>query len=372
MNRLSNIKILMTADTVGGVWTYAAGLACAIAAKNADVYLVTMGRPPTAEQRKMLATSVQVIESDLALEWQDPQAADFERARDFFGALQQQIRPDIVHLNSYREANFEWHAPVLVVAHSCVNSWALACQDGAWLSEPRWCRYSALLASGLDRADAWVAPTQAFGAVVCQLYRPRRRGMTIENGIELPIDGADEKTRCVLAAGRMWDTAKNITVLTAACDDLSWPTFIAGAAARTADKLHDRIELLGEISHFELRSWMRRAAIFVSPALYEPFGLSVLEAAGAGCALVLSDIPTFRELWDGAALFVAPNDISGLRLALRDLCADEKARTTLASAAFKRAQRYSLNRTANAYAHLYRSLQASPPATARHFQGECA
>ena len=40
-------------------------------------------------------------------------------------------------------------------------------------------------------------------------------------------------------------------------------------------------------------------------ALYEPFGLAVLEAAQAGCALVLSDIPTFRELWDGAALFVA-------------------------------------------------------------------
>ena len=51
---------------------------------------------------------------------------------------------------------------------------------------------------------------------------------------------------------------------------------------------------------------MARTAVFVSPALYEPFGLAVLEAAQAGCALVLSDIPTFRELWDGVALFVAP------------------------------------------------------------------
>ena len=40
-------------------------------------------------------------------------------------------------------------------------------------------------------------------------------------------------------------------------------------------------------------------------ARYEPFGLAVLEAAQAGMRLVLSDIPSFRELWDGAATFVA-------------------------------------------------------------------
>ncbi len=31
------------------------------------------------------------------------------------------------------------------------------------------------------------------------------------------------------------------------------------------------------------------------PARYEPFGLSVLEAALSGCALVLGDIPSLRE-----------------------------------------------------------------------------
>ncbi len=46
------------------------------------------------------------------------------------------------------------------------------------------------------------------------------------------------------------------------------------------------------------------ATVFASMARYEPFGLAVLEAAQAGMRLVLSDIPTFRELWDGAAIFV--------------------------------------------------------------------
>jgi glycosyltransferase involved in cell wall biosynthesis len=34
------------------------------------------------------------------------------------------------------------------------------------------------------------------------------------------------------------------------------------------------------------------------------------------CALVLSDIPTFRELWDGAAIFVSPDDAAALALAI--------------------------------------------------------
>lgn len=43
--------------------------------------------------------------------------------------------------------------------------------------------------------------------------------------------------------------------------------------------------------------------IYVHPALCEPFGLAVVEAAQAGCALVLSEIAPLRENWEGAALF---------------------------------------------------------------------
>ena len=58
------------------------------------------------------------------------------------------------------------------------------------------------------------------------------------------------------------------------------------------------------------------AAVFASPARYEPFGLAILEAAARSCALVLSDIPTFREIWDGAAIFVSPDDPAALALAI--------------------------------------------------------
>jgi glycosyltransferase involved in cell wall biosynthesis len=302
----------------------------------------------------MLSAPVRVIETDLALEWQDPEGRTLPRAREFLGTIERRIKPDIVHLNSYREATFDWHAPVVVVAHSCVNSWAIACDDGAFLSEPGWRNYSKLVGGGLDSADQWVSPTQAFCETVRDLYHPRKRGIVIRNGAA-PA-GAQPKGPLILAAGRMWDAAKNLVVLAEAGKGLDWPVCVAGATA--AGMPPCGIELLGELSHRELGGLMRQAAIFVSPARYEPFGLSVLEAAGAGCALVLSDIPTFRELWDGAALFVAPEDAGGLRTALCDLCRDQEQRSRLQRAAVARARRYSMQSMADAYMRLYRSLRS--------------
>lgn len=362
MNRLSNTRVLMTADTLGGVWTYATVLARALASLGAEVSLVTLGPRPRADQRQMLSNSpVRIIESDLALEWQNPEASDLAHAHDFLTSLEARTRPDIVHLNSYREATFGWQAPVVVVAHSCVNSWGMACNDSRWLSESRWQRYSALVASGLDRADAWVAPTRAFGEVVAKLYQPHTRGVTIRNGLVPSVAIPVRKECLVLAAGRMWDAAKNLTVLTEAGKNLGWPVLIAGTTTGSAGRLTGGVEQVGELSRFELRLLMEQAAIFVSPARYEPFGLSVLEAAGAGCALVLSDIPTFRELWAGAAMFVAADDADQLRAALIELRADHAKRAQLQRAAHERAKRYSLVKMSEGYERLYLSLLSRQP-----------
>ena len=355
MKRLSELRILMTADAVGGVWTYAAALASALAAQGADVHLVIQGTPPNDAQRSMIShTSVRLIESPLALEWQDPAAANVDAARHFYALLEAEIRPDIVHLNSFREAAFDWRCPVLVVAHSCVNSWALACRDTAWLADRKWQRYTELVALGLDRAAAWVCPTRAFHHTMLELYHPRSSGSVIWNGLgEQPI-GSGCKDAVILAAGRMWDAAKNLSVLAQAARGLNWPVLVAGPAGDLTSE--SAVRQLGALSRNELRQLMQRAAIFASPARYEPFGLSVLEAASAGCALVLADIPTFRELWQDAAEFVDPTDAGALHRTLAELCADEPLRARLQQAAHARSRRYSLERMVAGYAMLYEDL----------------
>lgn len=356
MTRLSSTRILMTTDTVGGVWSHATALATALASVGAEVHLVTLGPRPRADQRAMLeATKINLIETDLALEWQDPEAADLDRARELLHQFERTIRPDIIHLNSYREATFSWHAPVVLVAHSCVNSWGNACHDTAFLAESRWQRYSQLVAAGLAKASAWVAPTCAFGETIASLYTPPRPGVLIWNGFTPAFQAIMPKQPLILAAGRMWDKAKNLAALEAVADSVPWRIHVAGSGAEQG-RLDRGIHLLGELPQAELWQRMLGAAIFTSPALYEPFGLSVLEAAAAGCALVLADIPTFRELWQDAAIFVALGDDNALRRALSWLAADADACTALQRAARRRARRYALGRMATRYAELYLDL----------------
>jgi glycosyltransferase involved in cell wall biosynthesis len=355
MSPSANLKILMTTDTVGGVWTYSSALASALAASGAEVHLVTMGPRARADQCAMLGDRVRLIETGLALEWQDPEGLDRPVAERILTRLEEEIEPDVIHLNSFREAVFDWNAPVLVVAHSCVNSWGLACRDTAWLRGNEWRSYTAAVAAGLNRAHAWVSPSCAFYDIICGLYHPGSPGLVIRNGIAPGLQ-PDKKERFILAAGRLWDRAKNIAALTEAAKGARWPLRIAGVADDAARP--DAI-WLGNLAHSELRGCMQRAAIFASPALYEPFGLSVLEAASAGCALVLSDIPTFRELWNGAATFVDPTNTDSLRRALHALCADSDKRAQMQRAARTRSQRYSLAGMESAYGQVYMNLVAN-------------
>jgi glycosyltransferase involved in cell wall biosynthesis len=354
MSDVAGMRILMTTDAVGGVWTYSSALASQLATSGADVTLVTLGPAAQAAQREMLRGKVRLVETGLALEWQDPEGQDIANARRVLAGLEARFAPDIVHLNSFREATFSWRAPTVLVAHSCVNSWALACRDTVWLGEPRWRGYTERVGAALDLAHAWVCPSQSFHDDIVGIYHPSSRGVVIWNGIA-PQNFHGLKHDVIIAAGRLWDRAKNIELLAAAAPGLDWPVEIAGPMeARTPSGLN----WLGLLPHRALRARLQHAAIFASPALYEPFGLTVLEAAAAGCALVLSDIPTFRELWSGAALFCDPFDGVALHLTLARLCADDRERIRLQRAAFEQSLTYSLTRMTDAYLRLYEGLLA--------------
>jgi glycosyltransferase involved in cell wall biosynthesis len=115
-----------------------------------------------------------------------------------------------------------------------------------------------------------------------------------------------------------------------------------------------------------------RAAVYALPARYEPFGQSVLEAALAGCALVLGDIPSLRELWDGVALFVSPDDPAALRAALESLIRDPSLRDTLAMDARRRALACSPERMARGYLRVYGRVLSAARATRSTEAPACA
>jgi glycosyltransferase involved in cell wall biosynthesis len=123
-------------------------------------------------------------------------------------------------------------------------------------------------------------------------------------------------------------------------------------------------ELLGAIETHGVRHALSRAAIFAWPAKYAPFATPVLDAALCGCALVLGDIPSLREIWEDAAIFVPPDDRRLLADALEQLIASPTRRHQLGHAARARALQCSASRMAGGYLSAYSALMAHRAATA--------
>lgn len=359
--------ILMTTDTVGGVFVYATALAQGLAQEGAHITFVTMGPPPQGEKHdrlRALPAGVDVIVTNLALEWLDPEGNDFVRARSELLRIAKRVKPDLVHLNSFREGALAWPCPAIVVAHSCVLSWWEATR-GRRPDEARWRTYAQAVAEGLNAASAWIAPTQAFRRTIQSVYAPTQFGHVVANGVAPVIAALSGKDDAILASGRIWDGGKNLMALAEIAPALAYPVQIAGAGVeKSAAPNVSNVEWLGELGHADLRNRMQRAAIYAAPAFYEPFGLGVLEAAAAGCALVLSDIPSLKELWDAAAVYVPPGDAAALRATLRQVCEDETLRRYLQCAAATRARHYTLQRMVAGYMNLYESL-LFPPRPAR-------
>ena len=352
------MKILMTADTVGGVWTYAMELARALQPRGVRIVLATMGGPLNAAQSAEVSRlpNVRVHPSSLRLEWMPDPWDDLDRAGEWLLELEDAERPDVVHLNGFAHGNLPWLAPVVVVGHSCVRSWWEAVRGGAVPAE--WTTYSQRARAGLAAADAVVAPSHAMLGALVRHYGPFASTHVIANGRDARLFPPVPKESFIFAAGRVWDEAKNLAALDDVASEVPWPVYIAGAA--TAPDGRERplanARTLGVLDRPTLSWWLGRAGIYAFPALYEPFGLSVLEAALAGCALVLGDIPSLREVWGDAATFVPPNDRVALVRALRWLCDDATLRAAQGARARRRALLFDPDLMAERYFALYGSL----------------
>jgi glycosyltransferase involved in cell wall biosynthesis len=366
------MKVLMTADTVGGVFTYALELARALGERGAQIDLATMGAPLDHKQRVAAAAveCVRVHQSTYRLEWMPDPWDDVGRAGEWLLRLERQVRPDVVHLNGYAHGALPWRVPTVVVGHSCVLSWWEAVKRVS--APPEWNRYRLEVARGLAAADLVVAPSRSMLDTLEGLYGLLPRGRVIYNGRDPGAYAPAAKEAMILSAGRLWDEAKNVAALGAVAAEIPWPIYVAGEARHPngADARLTGTIPLGRLGTAELARWLGRASIFALPARYEPFGLSVLEAALSRCALVLGDIQSLRELWGDAALYAAPDDRNALADALRRLIGDPELRQSLADRARERAVSYSPDLMADRYLSAYAaaaehraSLTAAPRRT---------
>jgi glycosyltransferase involved in cell wall biosynthesis len=369
-----SVRILMTVDAVGGVWSYAMDLARALAPRGIFFTLACMGPRPTPEQCAEVSSipGAALEVSEFSLEWMPEPWADVDAAGGWLLELERRHRPALVHLNGFSHAALPFRAPRLVVGHSCCLSWWRAVHGTE--PPPAWREYRRRVEAGIRSADLFIAPTHAMLAEFRRVYTLLPLARVIRNGLEPGPEPSPARDNLVLAAGRLWDDAKNTAILAEVGPRLPWPVLIAGqrqgpGGARCSAR---GLVCLGRLTRERVREHMSRAAIFIHPARYEPFGLAPLEAAASGCALVLADIPTLRELWGGAAVFASPRDPRALTDAALRLVENPPALRVRAHACRARALQYSLHRFASGYAGAYHELIGAAGCPVAPLQGAVA
>jgi glycosyltransferase involved in cell wall biosynthesis len=355
---MSVLRILIVSDAVGGVWVYTHELARALTLIGIEPVIAVMGPSPSAEQRDRVH-GIKLIDTELPLDWMPTTPREMRRAADAIAAIATLEAADIVQTCSAALlANSQFDQPTVAVQHSCVATWWATVRGTPLPHEFSWRRD--LVEAGLNRASAIVAPTSAFAAQTARTYDLLCPVLAVHNGRRPDAANAAEHDDFVFTASRLWDEGKNVATLDDAAAHLKVPFHAAGPTLgpNGARANFKHLRCIGEVGEARLASLLAARPIFASAALYEPFGLSVLEAAYAGCALVLSDIPTHRELWAGAAVLVPARDVPGFTSAIRSLLRDPNERERRGRLARACAELCAPERMARAMADIYARVAA--------------
>lgn len=358
------MRILMTTDTVGGVWTFTKELCQEFLLNGHSVALVSFGRAPKAEQNRWCANTAHHYEKDfvyysttIPLEWMKANSSSYSAAEGLLLKLADSFAPDIFHSNQYCFGKLPIDVPKLITAHSDVLSWADSCCSGgleksAWLTQ-----YKSLVEEGLELADALSAPTRWMLQALERHFPIHPPAKVILNGRNLPATAYDDQRSLqALCVGRLWDKGKNLALLTST----HFPLPIYAIGERQLDEAialgnTGCTTLLGPMVERDLLSQMRKSSIYIAPSVYEPFGLAPLEAGLCGCALLLNDIPSFHEVWKDAAIYF--DSAEKLTELLWQLKSSPESLLLARKKSYKRARQLTASRMAAAYLSFYKELQ---------------
>jgi glycosyltransferase involved in cell wall biosynthesis len=298
------MRILLTTDTIGGVWTFTKDLCEGLLACGHDVALVSVGRRPyqaqaqwCKETRRWAGQRFRYEAWTTPLEWMESNESAYRGAEAALLRMAKDFKADLIHANQFCFGALPTSLPKVVTAHSDVLSWASVCRpegmgDSAWMR-----RYCALVSDGLRGADAVVAPTKWMADALTRGFAAAGDVRVVLNGRTIPSPAMPRVERLLQAVsiGRGWDEAKGFAVLEGL--EAAMPVLVAGETALEGPGG------AGALSEEQVLALFRRSSVYVAASVYEPFGLAPLEAALCGCAVVANDIGSLREVWGEAAVY---------------------------------------------------------------------
>jgi glycogen synthase len=327
------------------------------------VTLVSFGNIPTEAQTRWMddVSGIDFRPTAFRLEWMQESGEDLAASAEYLRSVIDETRPDILHLSQFNYGALKTSVPKIVVAHSDVAGWFQAVhgaeKDTAWLRE-----YRRTVSDGLNGADAVVAPSDWMLRSLQRNYQVSAPASVIHNGRSPgffnPLISKDDY---IASMGRVWDVGKNAVLLT----QIEAPALVYLAGENhapnqggTAPAARDRrLVYRGVLDERQLQHLLSRAVIYVATSQYEPFGLALVEAALSRCAILASDIPSFRELWGDTVRYFESNDPGSLERELRSLHRDRELCLSYGKLAYDHAIRhYRADQMVDRYLELYSAM----------------
>ncbi len=322
------MKILMTTDNIGGVWSYAIDLAKGLKLNGIEVVLAVIGNRLSADQRNELS-GIHYYLFMAKQEWMEDPWEDVSAAGEWLMSVKERVKPDIVHLNSYSFGSLNWEIPVVVTIHSCVLSWWQAVKKEQ--APVSWNKYHNQVKNGIQSADVVCAPSKTMLLAAEEYYGTFENTAVIYNGRNRQNFRRGKKEKFVFSMGRLWDEAKNSSLIVKAALKTSYSFCMAGEhQPEDFQELPSNIVLLGQLNHEQVSEWLSKAAVYALPAKYEPFGYTFLEAALSGCAIIGGNIPSLHEIWGDAMIYVDPDNPDDLAEAVNHLMENDNKRIYMA------------------------------------------
>lgn len=357
--------VLITSDTVGGVWTYTQELVTGLIHAGHRVTLVSFGKLPLPHQTAWMRSLARLDyrPTEYRLEWMEVSERDIEESKRYLELLIGEVKPDVLHFSQYCYGDLATNIPKVVVAHSDIVSWWAAVHGCEPANTPWMRNYCETVNRGLRGADLVVAPSRWMLDQISKYYLQPAAEQVIYNGRTPSLFDPDaKKDDSVLSVGRVWDPAKNVALLLQR--EQQTPISIVGWEREPGREDRQRsvqtpanVSLLGLKSQAELREIYARASIYAATSRYEPFGLAPLEAALSRCALVMNDNPVFHELWGNAAVFFKRDDAEDCSRQIDRLRRDGELKKEYADRALEVAcEKFTASRMVEQYQRAYQEL----------------